>query len=150
MQGQSSQQTKQNVFAEWRKYALERIERRKFKAVSSYFFICKVLKKTILALRMHAIQSRFTEANDDQNSPSLLFNAFESLKQHWKVQKSLKNATAIFRRNKGSKALRKWFEVSIQSQQIATVISHFERQRNHNMMRQFFNAVCHTGSVDAQ
>jgi len=40
-------QTKQTVFGEWRKFTNRRLESRKMKTVSSYFFIAKLLKKTI-------------------------------------------------------------------------------------------------------
>ena len=58
-------QTKANVFLEWRKYTERRVENRKLKTVSSFFFIAKALKKTLLALRMNAIQSKFNTVNDN-------------------------------------------------------------------------------------
>ena len=76
-------QTKVKVFLEWRKYAERRVENTKLKAVSSFFFIAKTLKKSLLALRMNAIQSKFSTVNDNTKAPELLKDCFTALKENW-------------------------------------------------------------------
>ena len=81
---------KAGVFRELRQYSLKKIESRKMKAVSSYFFICKVLRKTILALRMNSIQSKFTGANGrTEASTRLMLGAFNALKINWNLRKRI-------------------------------------------------------------
>ena len=82
--------TKANVVLEWRKYAERRIENRKLKAVSSFFFIAKALKKTLLALRMNAIQSKFNNVNDSQKGPELLMNCFTALKANLHLKRRIR------------------------------------------------------------
>ena len=51
---------KKAIVQEWREYAVRKRDERRMKAVSSFFFISKVLKRTINALRLNAIQSKFS------------------------------------------------------------------------------------------
>ena len=60
------------------------------KAVSSFFFICKVLRKTIIALKMNAIQSKFNSAEVKKNAPRLLRGCFTAFKDNWSLKSRIK------------------------------------------------------------
>ena len=65
-------------------YTERKVETTKMKAVSSFFFICKVLRRTILALKMNAIQSKFDKAHINEHAPEMLTVCFRALKDHWR------------------------------------------------------------------
>ena len=68
--------------------------------MSSFFFIAKALKKTLLALRMNAIQSKFNTVNDNMIAPELLSNCFTALKANWHLQSRVRKlqATRAYRK----------------------------------------------------
>ena len=60
VQAKANRATKIKVLNEFRNYAITQKDKKQLKAVSRYFFINKVLKKTLNALRMNAMESKFT------------------------------------------------------------------------------------------
>ena len=58
--------------------------------VSRYFFINKVLKKTINALRMNAMESKFTGFYGQKKDDKVLRECFEALNSNRESQKRVK------------------------------------------------------------
>ena len=109
---QTTTHVKSRVFRGWFQYAKDRIENRKLKAVSSFFFISKVLRRTILALRMHAIQSRFNNANTRKIAPRLFKTCFEALKTNWQTQRNIRMFRQRSEKRRGAQALQTWLNVA--------------------------------------
>ena len=124
-QSQTIIQTKSNVFIQWQKYTQKKIEDRKMNAVSSFFFICKVLRKTIVALKMNAIQSKFKSAEVKKNAPHLLRGCFTAFKDNWKLKSRIKHFRADFAMRKASYALQVWYGVLRQSNQYSEIVEFF-------------------------
>ena len=90
MQSKVNRVTKKKVFNELREYCIIRRDKKQLNAISCYFFINKVLKKTIKVLRMNAMESKFTGFYGQKKDDKILRACFDALLSHYKTLKKVK------------------------------------------------------------
>ena len=118
------------------------------KAVSSFFFISKVLRKTILAMRMNAIQAKFTGANGRTETASrLLSSAFKAFRLNWDLNKRIKQFKAQRLDQSAHKAFCQWHDEAQRNKYFALIIKTSEQKRALCLAKQFFDLL---RSVDCE
>ena len=90
IQGKVNRTMKLKVIRELQQYTINQRDKKQLNVVSRYFFINKVLKKTINALRLNAKESKFTGFYGQKNDQIVLRECFSALKSHCKTQKRVK------------------------------------------------------------
>ena len=120
------------------------------KVVSSYYFISKVLRRTIIALRMNAIQSKFDNANNSKLKPELICNSFDAFKQNWSLCKRIKTFKGRSLKKNIGKALRVWHGVASKTVQRSQLINLLEAQQRKRTLSKVFKALSSLDSADPQ
>lgn len=108
------------------------------KVVSSFYFISKVLRRTIIALRMNAIQSKFDNANNSKLKPELTRNSFDALKQNWSLCKRIKTFKGRSLKKNISKALIVWHGVASKTVKTNRLMNLLEAQQRKRTLSRVF------------
>ena len=90
MRAKVNRVTKMQVFRELQQYCITQRDKKQLNMVSRYFFINKVLKKTVNALRMNAMESKFTGFYGQKKDDKVLRECFSTLHSYCKTQKRVK------------------------------------------------------------
>jgi hypothetical protein len=89
-------------------YAKDRIERTQMKMVSRFYFIRKVLTRTLYAWRQNVKADAFNRANEDVNQKKTLEECFFALKKHYYGRKMLKNVIMSKQVHLCKSIIQKW------------------------------------------
>ena len=81
---------KVKVLLELQQYCITQRDKKQLNMVSRYFFINKVLKKTVNALRMNAKESKFQDMFGQKKDDKVLRECFEALNDNRKEKKKVK------------------------------------------------------------
>ena len=116
--------------------------------MSRYFFINKVLKKTINALRMNAMESKFTGFYGQKKDDKVLSECFEALKQHYKTQKKVKRFQILSQIQKTQQILNGWSNYTVQNRQHNQIIEFFINRSDMRIKEKVFHAIQKSRETD--
>jgi len=113
------------------------------KMVSNFYFIGKVLRKTLAALSTNASFSKITRHLTTNRETMLLKRCFYEMQSYAENEKKVKSFQIMSIITKIKQTIRSWREYSFTMKREREIVKYFKERRNQHVKLEFFASLCH-------